>query len=150
MSATDGDIFTDELIAQLNAAEDAEYAAMQVGGEFRTPHDDFTVALIAVKRALYMQFLDITEGDHEQNVNIIIKDYPKYLADWAAELSKGAANIPPPAKKVSSVLKSALENLKPAMTACIESDPYFGEEKCRRLINTVFVKYPYTYNTNDM
>jgi hypothetical protein len=100
---------------------------------------ELTAALIKVKRALYRHFLDTTERDNEQDVDIIVKDYPRYLAEWATNVLGGK---PVPAGS-PDFLKSALEDLKRVM---VTAEP----AEVRRLVEVIFIRYPYTYNTNDM
>jgi hypothetical protein len=110
----------------------------------------FLDALIRVKQALYSQFLDTTENTHEQNVNIIVNDYPEYLRKWADELCKGPGNIPPPAAVASDFLISALGALKAAMETLIVHEGPGAQITCNYYIRSFLVTYPYTMNTNSL
>jgi hypothetical protein len=110
---------------------------------------EFLNSLVAVKQTLYKQFLRETENSHQQNVDIIINDYPKYLARWSSELCKGPTNIPPPAAKADEFLLSALSDLKVAMEKLIAEDDFSGDI-CKYYIKTLFVTYPYAMNMNSL
>jgi hypothetical protein len=110
---------------------------------------EFLGALVEVKRALYQQFLDDTEESHEQNVDIITRDYPAYLARWSTELCKGPANLPPPAAKVDARLLSALGGLKAVMEKA-DAEGSLGKTTCDYYVKALFVTYPYAMNTNSL
>ena len=137
------DGFTEEDINAANMAEDEYYNGGASDEITATPATKLMTALVNVKKQVYAYFLDITESSHEQNINIMLTDYPAFLSKWAKILTTIPINPVPEFEKLPANLKSSLDSLKDVLNAYIPTDPDFWEDNYIYMIKTLFIKYPY-------
>jgi hypothetical protein len=140
------DGFREEDINAANVAEDEYYNG---GASAATsPANELMTSLVNVKKQVYAYFLDITERTHEQNINIMLSDYPTFLSKWEKILTTIPINPAPQFETLPASLKSSLEDLRVALDAYMPSDGNFWKDNYDYMVKTLFIKYPYVMTQN--
>jgi len=139
------DGFADEDINAANMAEEEYYnggAAASAAGE-ASPANKLMTAIINVKKQVYAYFLDVTESTHEQNIDIMLSEYPAVLSKLEKTLTTVPINPGEDIEKHPASLKSSLAELQVALDEYILTDADFWMDNYKYMVRTLFIKYPY-------